>query len=800
MVWLVITMKGICFLRSVGVSLFLCGMSNAVAQRKECILSGYVKDTQTGHALSGVAVSAQGRGTLSDANGYYALSLPSDSLIQLAYTLLGYRSRTVQLRLRQDARQEVSLSPEDQKLREVIVKSTASSPDQVSESVQMSRNFIPIEQIQEIPALLGEKDVVKSLQLMPGVQKGSEGSTGMYVRGGGPDQNLVTLDGIPLYHTSHLFGFFSLFNGDAIQSVSLIKGGFPARYGGRLSSVIEMQMKEGDRQNVHVEGGLGLISSRLTVHGPLQKSKSSFLISARRTYADLIIGAVSKGPVDQNGYFYDLNAKLSFDLGPKDYLLVSAYTGRDDFIYTTKGTITKERGKAFWGNAAGTISWKHQFTSRLTLLTSGQFTHYSSQVNLKREISREGQKEKYELENNSFIRDIGLKSDLEWLLGQRHILRSGVQVTSHLFRPGTYADAGGNIPSVSSVAWNSDTWEAAAYLEDTYTPIPRLKINAGFRYSAFRTASNKDYFRPEPRLAIAYTFPRHWAVKASAAEMNQYVHLLQNSGIGFPTDLWIPATARTRPQQSRQLALGLAKDLRSDVFLTVEGFYKTMSRMVAYREGATSLAFSTNGDWEDQLTHGRGWSYGAEFLIQKKKGRFTGWAGYTLSWTQQQFDKLNFGRKFWARYDRRHDLSLVGVYHLNSRITASASWVYGTSPALTLPQGQYWITGSSGLDLLGGEKDYYTSRIFEEYGQRNGFRAPAYQHLDVGLQFHRKKRGFERTWELSIYNLYNYKNPFMYFLDTVNVSGDSKKPKYENRLKQITLFPILPSISYQFKF
>lgn len=795
-------MKGIYFLIHLGASLWLGSLGKVSAQQRKVRITGYIKDAQSGAALPGVSVSVLDEGTSTDADGFYLLTVPADSTIQLAYNLLGYQSRTLQTRFLEHAHRNISLVAENRNLKEVVIKSIATTPQKVSETVQMSQNSIPIEQIQEIPTLLGEKDVVKALQLMPGVQKGSEGSTGIYVRGGGPDQNLVTLDGVPVYNTSHLFGFFSLFNGDAIESVTLTKGGFPARFGGRLSSVIEMKMKDGDRNAFHMDGGIGLISSRVTMQGPIEKGKSSFLISARRTYADLIIGAVAKGPADQNGYFYDLNAKLSFDLGPKDYVFISGYTGRDDFLYNTKGTITKERGKAFWGNAVGSVGWKHQFNNRLSVVTAGHFTHFLSQVNLKRDINRENQQQNYELQNNSFIRDIGFKSDLEWVIGEKHVIRTGVQLTSHIFRPSTYANANNTAQGQSSVAMNSDTWEAGVYLEDTYTPIPELKINAGLRYSAFRTdqLSNKQYLRPEPRLALAYSLPQNWAVKASASAMSQYVHLLMNSGIGFPTDLWIPTTAQTKPQQSRQVALGVAKDFRSNVSLTIEGFYKTMSHMVAYKEGATSLAFSSTGEWDGQLTYGRGWSYGAEFLLQKKTGRVTGWAGYTLSWTQQQFDKLNFGRKFWARYDRRHDISLVGIYHVSPKITASASWVYGTSPAMTLPRGQYWIQGSSGLDLLGGDKNYYTARVFEEYGERNGFRAPAYQHLDVGIQFHKRKGSFERTWEVNIYNLYNYKNPFMYILETENVSTNPKQPKYENRLKQITLFPILPSVSYRFKF
>lgn len=782
----------------IGITLGLSKANLTFAQQKSYTLSGFVTDGANARPLSGVRVSVRNQHTHTRPDGYYRLEVSADTALPVAYSLSGYQNREIVLRMMADRQQPITLNVQTKELKEVVVKSASV---RASESVQMSGLSVPIEQVKAMPTLLGEKDVIKALQLLPGVQKGSEGSTGLYVRGGGPDQNLVLLDDIPVYHTSHLFGFFSLFNGDAIESVDLTKGGFPARFGGRLSSVIELKTRDGDREKLHGEGGIGLISSRMTLEGPITKGKSSFLISARRTYADLLLNLIQTGASDQNGYFYDLNLKTTFDVSPSNTISLTAYTGEDRFIYNTKGTITRENGKANWRNAAAALRWNHRFSNRWQATTALLYTHYNSTVNLVRNVVRDTERASYRLQNKSYIEDVSLKTDFDWLLGEKHTLRTGLILTAHHFRPSTYTSVDEAVQGPESVLMNRDTWEAAAYLEDTYVPFPALKINAGIRYSGFRTGT-KDYLQPEPRLALAYSLPRNWAVKASAASMSQYVHLLANSGFGLPTDLWIPSTQRTKPQLSKQAAFGVAKDFRSGVTFTAEGFYKTMDRMVSYKEGSTSLAYtiSGGGSWEDQITQGRGWSYGAELLLQKKTGRFTGWAGYTLSWTKQQFDKLNFGRWFYARYDRRHDLSLVGIYHLNANVTLSSTWVYGTSPALTMPQGQYWISNNSGLDLLGSDKAYYTGRVFEEYGRRNGFRAAPYQHLDVAVQFHKKKRRFERTWEISVYNLYNQQNPFIYYFDTVEVSTDPKVKKYENRLKQVTLFPIMPSVSYGFKF
>ncbi len=772
-------------------------------QRKNTrTLSGYVREAQSGAALPGVSVSlpSLGLGATTNAQGFYSVELPAHPFVKIAFSFIGYQTESLSTDINTNTTLNIALQAQSSTLQEVVVKSRlGNGSSKASESVQMSTLSVPIQQIKEIPSLLGEKDVLKSLQLMPGVQKGTDGSTGMYVRGGGPDQNLVLLDDAPIYNTSHLFGFFSLFNGDAIESVNLTKGGFGAHFGGRLSSVVEMEMKDGNQEKLHGEGGIGLISSRFTLDGPIQKGKSSFLVSARRTYADIVLRPLVASLANRNGYFYDFNAKASFEVTPDDYISVSAYTGKDRFVYNTDGQITNETGNLNWGNTAGTLRWKHRFNPGLSATTSAVFTQYRSQISMSRDVVTDEALKTYRLNNATGIRDMSLKTDFTWVPTSKHVIKTGVIATAHQFNPST-STVSNQAVNAAPATQTLHSLEGAVYVEDTYSPIPALKINAGLRLSAFKSET-KLYTNPEPRLAIAYSLPRQWAVKASYSVMNQYVHLLSNSGIGLPTDLWIPSSDQTAPQYSQQMAFGIAKDLKSGWSFTAEGFYKSMDNMVAYKEGASSFSYDGSADtnWEDQITYGKGWSYGAEFLLQKKVGRFTGWAGYTLSWTQQQFDELNFGKKFWARYDRRHDVSLVGTYHLNPKVTFSATYVYGTGQAMTLPKGQYWIQGNGAMKNL-GDKSNYTGRVYQEFGQRNNFRAAAYQRLDVGVQFHKSKKGHERTWEISVSNATNHQNPFFYYFDASQSSTATGAKSTTNTLKQVTLFPILPSVSYNFKF
>ncbi|WP_375445985.1 TonB-dependent receptor domain-containing protein [uncultured Fibrella sp.] len=786
-------------------------------------VSGYVHEVGSREALLGATIRLNGRpvGTQTNTFGFYSITLPEADSVTLTFSLIGYESQVRTLALRQDQVLGVELAA-GELLNEVVV-SEKRQQDRVSDSPQMSQIDLPISQIKKIPALLGEKDVLKVLQLMPGVQKGSEGQSGLYVRGGGPDQNLIVLDDAVVYNASHLFGFFSVFNGDALKSVELTKGGFPARFGGRLSSVLDLTMKDGARDKLHGEVGIGLIASRIMLEGPLLKNKKtgkavgSFVISGRRTYLDVIsapiVRAQTNGETSAGYYFYDLNAKANYDLGPRDRIYLSGYFGRDKF-YANDNTDNTGIGMG-WGNSTGTLRWNHQFSQKLFANTSLIFSDYQFIISANQLIDSGN---RFVLDYTSGIRDFSLKHDLDFYPAPNHALRFGLQATAHRFTPSAIVLQNNSFANLTREVTQIDVLESGIYAEDTWRPNDHWRLNGGLRISAF-TGTGLGYVRPEPRLSVAYIVKPDLSFKASYALMNQYVHLLSNTGIGLPTDLWVPTTDRVRPQQSQQWAVGLAKDFTTGnsftngLALTVEGYYKRMDNIINYKEGASFLLVDdpTSAQrvrWEDNVTAGRGWSYGAEVLLHKKEGRFSGWVGYTLSWTQWQFAELNGGRPFFPRYDRRHDMSVVGMYDLTPRITVSATWVYGTGQALTVPNARYrsyglsnalnYIKGSNG-DFSGVSAVTFDNGVaVRDYGQdKNTFRAEPYHRLDLGIQFHRKRPTHESVWEFSAYNAYNRRNPFFYNIESKRQTGSLPDITV---LYKYSVFPIVPAFSYSYKF
>jgi hypothetical protein len=795
-----------------------CFLFSIAAYAQERItISGFVKEKGSEEQLPGVNVYLEGTpyGAVTNTYGFYSLTVPASDSAMLSFSFVGYEKTDLRIALNKNFTLNIFLTTINQ-LDEVVV-SARRQEDYVSRSVQMSQIEIPIQQLKKVPAFFGEKDVLRVLQLMPGVQKGTEGQTGLYVRGGGPDQNLIILDDAVVYNANHLFGFFSIFNSDALKSVELTKGGFPARYGGRLSSVLEMNMKEGSKDKLHGEGGIGLISSRLTLEGPISKGKSSFLISGRRTYIDLLaspfITRSQKGDDSQvkpGYYFYDLNAKMNYDLGMKNKLYVSGYFGRDKFHVNEKSSDSETRAGLDWGNATATMRWNHVINQKLFVNTSLIFSNFNFGVSsYSKELNGDGAtQDEFSLDYDSRIRDFGIKTDFDFYPSSKHAVRFGAQLTQHKFVPSALAIEGSFIDNpIERSARPINTLEAGAYLEDTWQPFEPLKMNAGFRVSSFQTKT-KTYFRPEPRFSAALRLAKDFSVKASYAQMNQYVHLLSNTGLGLPTDLWVPTTDRVAPQQSQQVALGFAKDLEKPALtLTLEGYYKKMDHILNYKEGSSFL--SINGEnanelsWEDNVTAGKGWSYGGEFLIQKKTGRFSGWIGYTLSWTYWKFPELNFGKTFFPRYDRRHDLSVVGIFEVNKRITLSSTWVYGTGNALTLPVATYtgvsdnFITrfNPNGKTVIG-----WNGPTVSEYGQKNSFRAEPFHRMDLAIQFHKKKKRHDRTWEFGLYNVYNRRNPFFYDIDEDDTTDSGSGTTAKNTLKRYSLFPVLPYFSYNFKF
>jgi outer membrane receptor for ferrienterochelin and colicin len=774
--------------------------------QQQLTISGFVREKGSLELLPGVNVYLQNStlGGVTNTYGFYSISVPRSDSATISYSFVGYETENLRIAATSDRQINVTLSSANQ-LDEVTVSAKRQS-EKVSESVQMSKIEIPIAQIKKIPAFLGEKDVIRVLQLMPGVQKGTEGQTGLYVRGGGPEQNLIILDDAVVYNASHLFGFFSVFNSDALKSVELTKGGFPARYGGRLSSVVEMNMKEGSKEKLHGEGGIGLISSRLTLEGPLVKNKSSFLISARRTYIDVLAAPIIAQQQSGNNsktkpgyFFYDLNAKVNYDFGPKNKLYASGYFGKDKFSIREKSDYSQTRAGLNWGNATATLRWNHLINHKLFVNTSLIYSRFNFNISSNDKSLEKGKVlDESSLEYNSQIRDFGLKADFDFYPNAKHTVKFGVQGTAHRFVPSALAVKGdffGN--DLDITAKPIETIEAGAYLEDTWQPFAALKVNAGLRLSLFETES-KTYLRPEPRFSAALRLAKDFSVKASYAKMNQYVHLLTNTGMGLPTDLWVPTTDRIAPQQSSQVAAGLAKDLEEQgLAFTLEGYYKGMKNIINYKEGSSFISLDGKNanelNWEDNVTSGKGWSYGAEFMVQKKTGRLSGWVGYTLSWTKWKFPELNFGKTFYPRYDRRHDISVVGIYELSKRITLSATWVYGTGNALTLPISKFTIYPNS---ILPQNSSYGNQNT--EYGEKNAFRAEPYHRMDVAVQFHKKKKRYERTWEFGLYNAYSRRNPFFYSINSKNVEGNPNQRV--NVLTRYSLFPVMPSISYNFKF
>lgn len=789
------------FSLSIGLSLiFICTAGQTVERHT---ISGYIKEAVSGESLIGVNIYFPDRktGTVTNSYGFYSLTLPATDSVTLIISYVGFKPEIRGIRLRENIELNIDLIPSIF-LNEVTV--SAERAEKQSGSVKMSTISLPVSQIKNIPSLLGEKDVMKVLQLMPGVQKGTEGSSGIYVRGGGPDQNLIILDDAIVYNASHLFGFFSLFNGDALKSVELTKGGFPARYGGRLSSVLEMNMKEGNKEEWHGEGGIGLISSRLTVEGPIKKGKSSLLLSGRRTYADIIIYPFLEKQEKTGYYFYDFNAKINYDFGRKNKLYLSGYFGKDKFYINSNYENTKENVGFNWGNATGTLRWNHLFTNKFFSNTSAIYSNYYFGIYDKFKDLLE--KKNYYAEYYSGIRDFTLKYDIDYLPNPNHWIKAGAISIIHRFNPHAFVEDDATMNTHTREIKYTNGIESGIYAEDTWQPVQTVKVNAGFRFSHF-LATKKQYHFFEPRVSVAWRLQNNLALKTSYSSMNQYIHMISNTGISLPTDLWVPTTDRVRPQQSQQVALGLVKDFsKPDLSFSLEGYYKKMNNVIGYKEGASFMMLdepgsASNKKWEDNVTEGRAWSYGMEFLIQKKEGRFNGWIGYTLSWTQMQFDSLNFGKKYYARYDRRHDISVVAIYELTKRITLSGTWVYGTGNAITLPTSEYTPLEHLGSNPYnpnlnsGGIDSYYFNQFVNDYGEKNSSRMGSYHRLDIGIQFHKNKKWGERIWEFSVYNAYNRKNPFFYYTDHKTVNN-----KDYGSLIQVSLFPIIPSFTYSFKF
>ena len=776
---------------------FLMLVSIVTIAQKKYTISGYAKDAQNGETLIGATITIKdnSRGITSNQYGFYSITLVEGNY-ELVCSYSGYQPKIIEVNLGADQQFNFDLSIRPA-LQEVVV--TSKKTDGNVKNAQMGKFVLPIEQIKAIPAFLGEVDLLKTIQLLPGVRNAGEGSAGIYVRGGGPDQNLIMLDDAIVYNTGHLFGFFSIFNSDAIKNVSLIKGGMPAQYGGRLSSVLDISMKEGNDKKFQVEGGLGMIASRISIQGPIKKNKASFIISARRTYIDAIAKPFVKSTSQFYGsgyYFYDLNAKINYRFSEKDRLYISGYFGRDVFNFVN-GKRSLDVNIP-WGNATGTVRYNHIFNKRLFGNTSLVFNNYN--------FSFQAAQSNFKIKLASGIRDIVLKQDFDLYPFTGHKVKFGGLYTFHKFTPSVVSGTQDTVVFKPQNAQAKYAHEAAVYVQDDWEVSDKIKINAGLRYSLFQqigpyniytkdvngnhTDSTvfrggqgvKTYGGLEPRFTFRYGINDETSIKASVTRNLQYIHLVSNSGSTLPTDLWVPSTYKVKPQISWLYAAGLFKNFKENTYETsVELYYKSMRNQIEYQEGYTP---NTLEDTENFFTFGKGWSYGSEFFINKTKGRLTGWIGYTLSYTWRKFPQLNFSEKYPAKYDRRNDLSVVALYELDKRWKLSATFVYGSGNATTLPQRFYLVNGV----------------LTQEYSRINEYRLPAYHRLDLAAIYSPKKnetRKWKSEWVFSIYNVYSRKNPYFIYFDQ---NGSAYDGTLKVQGKQVSLFPIIPAITWNFKF
>jgi len=764
--------------------LFLLTALSSFAQKKS-IISGTIKDEVTGETLIGATVRIKElpqSGTTTNSYGFYSLSAPEGGYT-LLFTYVGYKTISRPLALHQSQIINISLRSKSD-LNEVTINADKPNNDQVA-SLQMGLEKINMAQINNVPVLLGEKDILKTISLLPGVKSAGEGNTGFYVRGGASDQNLILLDEATVYNASHLFGFFSTFNSDAIKDVSLYKGGMPAEYGGRLSSVLDIKMNEGNNKDFTVQGGLGLIASRIKVEGPIVKDKGSFMVSARRTYIDLFLKASSDSTLKGSTiYFYDINAKANYHFNDKNAVYLSGYFGKD--VLGLKNTFGTN-----WGNSTGTIRFNHLFSNRLFSNTSLVYSNYNYVVQSFSSTDN--------FKVTSKINDLNLKEDLQYFVGNNHTLKFGLNILHHDISPG-------DITSTASFNNKSTEqrygFENAGYISDEWKASEKLTLLYGLRLSGFfllgpgtfktyglegntltsdtytSGQSVKNYFNLEPRFSASYILNDENSIKASYNRNTQNIHLLTNSTSSSPTDLYVMSSNNIKPEIADQVSTGYFKNFKDNLFeFSAEVYYKWLQNQIDYKDGAQLLV---NQDVESDLTYGSGRAYGLELFLKKKYGRLNGWIGYTLSRTKRKFDAINNGNYYPARQDRTHDVSIVGIFKLNSRWTFSGAFVYGTGNAITYPTGKYNIGGLTTFS----------------YSERNGYREPSSNRLDIGATLEGKEHTkYHSSWTFGVYNVYGHRNPY------IITFRDSKTVPNTTEAVETSIFgTAVPSVTWNFKF
>ena len=749
-------------------------------------VSGTLKDASNGEDLIGATVIVKekpGTGAAANTYGFYSLTLPKGEYT-LLFRYIGLEDLEQKITIDRDLRLDKELaSGAGFTIREVVVKSGKENKN-VSKNEMSVIKFDP-KDIENIPVIFGEKDIIKTLQLTPGVKSAGDGNAGFYVRGGATDQNLILLDEAPVYNASHLLGFFSVFNSDALKDVTLYKGTIPAEFGGRSSSVLDIKMKDGNNKKFNASGGIGVISSRLTLEGPIQKDEGSFIISARRTYADLFAKLWKNENIrDTKLYFYDLNAKANYRLSEKDRLFLSGYFGRDVLNLSGFGLD--------WGNYTGTLRWNHLFSDRLFSNTSAIFSNYDYQFG----IGVTG----FDFKVKAAIVDVNLKQDFTFFPNADNTIKFGLNFINHTFQP-TSLDAGEFSSFKDSKTAQRYAYEGGAYAQNDWKISDRFGLQYGVRYSFFdyhgegeaytfdekgiktsekfykKGESIQFYGGLEPRFGLKFQMDESSSIKGGASRNIQFMHLLNNTTTASPTDLWVPSSNNVKPQIVDQVSLGYFRNFSDNMFeASIETYYKSLQNQIDYRNGA-DLTF--NAEYEGALTYGKGIAYGAEFYLKKNKGRLTGWIGYTLARSLRKFETINKGDFYPAKQDRIHDLSIVTIYKLRKKLTVSATWVFYTGDAATFPSGKYTVSGI--------QTPYYT--------ERNGYRFPDYHRLDLGVTLLGKQhKTFESSWNFSVFNAYARQNAYSITF------RENKDNRSITEAVQTSLFSIIPAVTYNFKF
>jgi hypothetical protein len=765
--------------------LVLVSFSTAFAQEKFTI-NGYVKDKATGETLIGATVLVKEMpsvGIAANEYGFYSITLPKGNYT-LKASFVGYESLFSGLTLSQNTKLNFELT--DGKVLEEVVISTKRKEDNLTQAT-MGTQKLDIKEIAKVPVLFGEKDVLKTLQLLPGIKSAGEGNSGFYVRGGSADQNLILLDEAPVYNASHLLGFFSTFNSDAIKDANIIKGNSPANYGGRLSSVLDVKMKDGNNKDLAVSGGLGMISSRLSVEGPIQQEKSSFLITGRRTYADMLLKA-SPDFKDNKLYFYDLNAKGNYIINSKNRLYLSGYFGQDKLGFGNDFGIN-------WGNQTATLRWNSILNAKLFSNTSFIYSKYN--YDIKAAVNENT------ANINSQIKDWNLKQEFQYFANTKNALKFGFNSIHHTITPSRFLATSDKPEENIGNDQNKDDklgWENAFFINNTYTVNKSLSLDYGLRLSGwsmlggstYNTYTNgaktdeftldkgtigKTYWNLEPRFAMNYRLNNYSSLKLGYSRNTQNLHLLSNSTSTNPTDQWIGSSYNVKPEISDQIGLGYFRNFNDNNYeFSFETYYKNMQNQIDYRDAAD---INTAPDVESELLYGQGRAYGAEFFVKKKTGKLTGWVSYTLSKTERQIDGINNNQWYNAKQDRTHDLSVVGIYQLGRKWSLSSNFIYNTGNAVTLPSAKYTVAGNT---------TYY-------YSERNGYRMPAYHRLDLSATYEKQQKGrFQSSWNFGVYNIYGRENAY-----TITFQ-DSETQAGKTEAVQTSLFRWVPSVTYNFKF